>query len=82
MAEGLGKNAKPQSARILRTAPGSSQRTELPIDLKRVMEGRAEDVSLKANDVLLVPDNVPQKAAFRALEAMIQMATGVVIFRP
>ncbi len=82
MANGLGKNAKPQNAKILRTAPGSSQRTELPIDLKRIMEGRGEDVSLKANDVLLVPENVAQKAVFRTLEAMIQMATGVVIFRP
>ena len=81
MAEGLARTAKPSDAKILRTPPGSSQRIELPVNLKAVLAGRAEDVSLRANDILFVPDNTSKRAGVRALEAAIQMATGVVIWR-
>ena len=81
MAGGLARTAKPSDAKILRTPPGSSQRIELPVDLKTVMAGRSEDVSLRANDILFVPDNTSKRAGVRALEAAIQMATGVVIWR-
>jgi polysaccharide export outer membrane protein len=81
MAEGLGRTAKASGAKILRTPPGSSQRIELPVNLKEVLAGRAEDVSLRANDILFVPDNTSKRAGVRAIEAAIQAATGVVIWR-
>lgn len=80
MAEGLGRTAKPEGAKILRTLPGNSQRTELPVDLKRVLEGRAEDVGLRANDILFIPDSATKKVAVRTLEAVVQAATGVAIW--
>ncbi len=82
MAQGLAQTAKPQDAKILRTLPGNSERTEIPVDLKRVLEGRAEDVSLRANDILFVPDSTSKKVAVRALEAMVQTATGLAIWHP
>jgi polysaccharide export outer membrane protein len=81
MAEGLSQTAKPQDAKILRTLPGSAERKEIPVDLRRVLAGRAADVSLQANDILFVPDNTSKKVAVRTLEAMVQTATGVVIWR-
>jgi polysaccharide export outer membrane protein len=54
-AEGLEKTAKPQSAKILRTVVGSSTRSEIPVDLKKVLTGKASDVALQTNDILLVP---------------------------
>ena len=81
IAEGLARTAKPSDAKILRTPPGTSQRIELPVNLKEVLAGRAEDVSLRANDILFVPDNTPKRAGIRALEAALQTATGVVIWR-
>jgi hypothetical protein len=41
---------------IIRTLP-DSQRVEISLDLKRVMEGKEKDVALSSDDVLLVPAN-------------------------
>lgn len=81
LAEGLGSTPKPQDSKILRTMPGTSERKEIAVDLKKVMTGKAEDQALRANDILFVPDSTSKKAAGRALEAIIQTATGVVIWR-
>jgi polysaccharide export outer membrane protein len=81
MAEGLGITPKPQDSKILRTVPGSGGRREIPVDLKKVMTGKAEDMALRANDILFVPDSTSKKVAGRALEAVIQTATGIMIWR-
>ena len=80
MAEGLGPMPKAQDSKILRLVPGSDERKEIPVDLKKVMSGKAEDMALKANDILFVPDSTAKKVTARALEAVIQTATGVIIW--
>ena len=55
MAEGLEKTAKPESAKILRPVAGSSTRSEISVDLKKVLAGQAGDVALQTNDILFVP---------------------------
>jgi polysaccharide biosynthesis/export protein len=80
MAEGLGPMPKPQDSKILRLVPGSDERREIPVDLKKVMSGKAEDLALRANDILFVPDSTAKKVTARALEAVIQTATGVIIW--
>jgi polysaccharide export outer membrane protein len=81
LAEGLGPTPSPGDSRILRPAPGGAQRTEIPVDLKKILEGRAEDISLRPNDILFVPTSGSKRAAARALEAVIQAGTGVIIWR-
>src|SRR5579859_666334 len=76
MAEGLGPTPKAQDSKILRTVPGASERKEIPVDLKKVMTGKAEDQALRPNDILFVPDSTAKKAGIRAIEAAIQTATG------
>jgi hypothetical protein len=44
------------------------------------MTGKAEDLALRPNDILFVPDSTAKKAGIRAIEAAIQTATGVVIW--
>jgi polysaccharide export outer membrane protein len=80
-AEGLGPTPAPQSAKIVRIVPGTNERKEIPVDLKKVIAGTAEDVSMRPNDILVVPPSGPKKVAYRAIEAAIQTATGVVIWR-
>ena len=82
MAEGLGPMPKAQDSKILRTVPGSAERREIPVDLKKIMAGKTEDLALRANDILFVPDSTSKKVAARAIEAMVQAATGVVIWGP
>lgn len=81
LAGGLTQYAGPKNARILRVASPDGKRTEIPVDLRRVLDGRAEDVTLQPEDMLFVPDNVPKKVAVRAAEAAVQTISGVVIWR-
>lgn len=80
MAEGLGPAPKPQASKILRMVPGSNERKEIPVDVKKIMSGKGEDIALRANDILFIPDSMAKKAASRAAEAAVATATGVVIW--
>lgn len=81
LAEGLDRVASAKTARILRQSEGLTARTEIAIDLRKVLEGGAEDVALRANDILFVPVSKAKSVTVRSLEAAIQMGTGLVIFR-
>jgi polysaccharide biosynthesis/export protein len=80
MAEGLGPTPKPQEAKILRLLPGSNDRKEIPVDLRKIMAGKNEDLALRANDILFIPDSTAKKAAGKALDAVLGTASGVVIW--
>jgi polysaccharide export outer membrane protein len=81
LAEGLGPDAAPQKARILRpTAEDASKVTEIPVDIKQIFAGKAGDMQLYANDVLFVPNSLSKSSARRAAEAVLQAATGVAIY--
>ena len=81
MSEGLLHTAGPQKARILRAQSGQTQRQEIPVNLNHVLDGKAEDVMLRPDDILFVPNSKPKTAALRGVDAAVQMATGVVIWR-
>jgi polysaccharide export outer membrane protein len=82
LAEGLGTAPDTKHARIMRLNPGQDQRTEIPVDLKTILQGKGGDVQLQANDILFVPDNTGRKAALRIMEAAIQTGTGIAIYHP
>ena len=82
LAEGLDHDAAPRKARILRPSGGPSTKVdEIPVDIQKIFDGKAPDVQLYANDVLFVPDSISRSSAKRAAEAVLQVATGVVIYR-
>lgn len=80
LAEGLDKVAGAKHARILRQSAPGAERTEIPVDVQRILDGRGKDVSLEANDILFIPTNVAKSAALRALEAAVQTGTGLAIW--
>ncbi len=55
MAGGLGRTARPDKARIIRAVPGQPQPMEIAVNLKYVLDGKAEDLGLRPQDVLVVP---------------------------
>jgi polysaccharide export outer membrane protein len=81
LAGGVDTASAPEHTRILRAGLSSADRAEMPIDLKKIMEGKATDVALQPEDILFIPSSVPKKAAIRAIEAAIQVGTGIAIFR-
>jgi polysaccharide export outer membrane protein len=80
-AEGYGATPAPQDSKIIRLVPGSTERKEIPVDLRKIQAGKAEDIAMRPDDILVIPPSGPKKAAARAVEAAIQTATGIVIWR-
>lgn len=81
MAGGLGPMAAPQTARILRLRPNSPERKELAVDVRVILQGKAPDVALLADDILFIPNNTGKAVALRTIEAAVQIGTGIVIWR-
>jgi polysaccharide export outer membrane protein len=79
MAEGLDRTAASKKAKILRKH-GASGRVELPVDLERILSGRAPDIPLQAEDVLFVPNNTAKSVGMKTLDAIIQTTTGMAIY--
>ncbi len=82
LAEGLDHDAGAASAKILRLDEDGKSRTEIPVDVKKILAGKSPDVSLTANDVLFLPTSASKSAAIRVMEAAIQVGTGIAIYRP
>jgi polysaccharide export outer membrane protein len=55
LAGGLGRTAKPDKARIIRNVPGEPKPREVAVNLKQMLNGKAEDIRLQPQDVLVVP---------------------------
>ncbi len=84
MAEGLAPYAGKQ-AYIIRRDDRTGARHELPIELKKILERKAPDVPLLANDILYVPDNTGRRATVQALDRIAGFgaatASGILIWR-
>jgi polysaccharide export outer membrane protein len=80
LAEGLDPRAAASKARILRA--GQANTDQIPVDVKKILEGKAEDVVLRPNDILFIPNNAMKSVTMRTIEAAIQIGTGIAIFHP
>ncbi len=81
LAEGMDRAAAPQNARILRDTSGRADRQEIAVDVRKILAGQERDVPLRGNDILFIPNSAAKSAALRALEAAVQVGTGVAIYR-
>jgi polysaccharide export outer membrane protein len=52
---GLSPEANPSKALILRPIMDTNRKAEIPVDLKRIMSGQANDIPLLPNDVFVIP---------------------------
>lgn len=81
LAGGLMSTAKPGNAVILRQASGTQQRQQLPVDVKKILTLKSEDVPLRQNDILYVPDSAGKHALRRTAEVAVAIASGAAIIR-
>ncbi|MCU1286703.1 MAG: polysaccharide export protein [Acidobacteriales bacterium] len=79
LAEGLGRSAAPNGAKIIRKTPTGLE--EILVPLKKILEGKSPDVAMRGEDVLFVPASAGKNAARRTLEAVVQTATGLAVYR-
>lgn len=80
LAEGLKPTAVRDKVAVIRNDPAGGH-VKLPLNLKTILAGKAEDPVLQATDILFIPDSEGAKAFRRGIEAVLQTATGVVIYR-
>jgi len=73
LAEGLAPFAGKQAFIYRREASGS--KNEIPIELSRIMDRKAPDATLLANDVLYVPDNHGKRLGIAALEKLLMFGS-------
>lgn len=81
LAHGLGGYAKPDEAVIYRMNPKTGTREGIPVHIKQIQKNTSEDVDMKSNDILFVPDNLAAKIAVKAAEAAVSVGTGVLVYR-
>jgi polysaccharide export outer membrane protein len=75
LAGGTTRTAKLNSTRILHKGPTGM--IETTVQLKKILRAQAPDLSLQANDILVVPSSAGKILAGRTLEAAMQAATMV-----
>jgi polysaccharide export outer membrane protein len=82
LAEGLTSTSSKGHTRIIRTDPITGERSEIPIDLGKILAGKLPDMPLRASDIVFVPKSGAKAALYRGSEAAIATASGVIIFHP
>ncbi len=71
VAEGLLPFAAKQAFIFRKEASGS--KNEIPIEIGKIMERKAPDTILQANDVLYIPDNKGRRLGMAALEKVLML---------
>jgi polysaccharide biosynthesis/export protein len=79
LAEGVKSTASFDRAKLIRRSPDGV--TEIPINLKQILAGRSPDRTLQPEDIIFVPTSMTKSAARRTVDSIVQIATGVAIYR-
>ncbi len=81
LAHGLTGFAKADSAVIMRTNPATGNRDQIPVHIKAIENHKEDDVPMKSNDILYIPDSRGLKILARGTEAAIGIGSGIAIYR-
>lgn len=79
MAQGANTTAKLDNTILIRKTPEGRQ--EIPILLSKVMAAKSPDPQLQPDDIVFVPRSAAKAGFRRGLEAALQTATGIAIYR-
>jgi polysaccharide export outer membrane protein len=81
LAGGLGRTAKPQKARIIRSVPGELKPQEIAVNIKQIFNGKAEDIMLLPQDVLVVPTSSRKVFTTYSVPSLVSAAAYAAIYR-
>ena len=81
LAEGTTHTAAGGRTRIIRTDSATGERTELAVNLKKVLAGRSPDPVLRPRDIVFVPNSSSKAALFRSTQGIMATATAAAIYR-
>jgi polysaccharide export outer membrane protein len=81
LAHGLTPFAKSNDAVIMRNNLATGQKDNIPVHIKQIENRKTDDVPIKPNDILYVPDSAGKKALARGGEAALGIGTGAALYR-
>jgi polysaccharide export outer membrane protein len=81
LAHGLTVYSRSDDAVIMRSNPVTGQKDIIPVHIKQIENQKADDMAMKSNDILYIPDSVGRKILARSAEAAISIGSSVAIFR-
>jgi len=79
IAGGVNSTAAVNSSKLIRRTTNGREENTIP--LKKILAAKASDLRLQAEDIVFVPSSAAKGAGRRGLEAILQAATGVAIYR-
>jgi polysaccharide export outer membrane protein len=81
LAGGLARDANPTQAFVLRQISDTDRRAEIPLDIKRILAGKASDFPLLPNDLLYVPrTGILKRNAGRIVAIMIPLSLTFILY--
>jgi polysaccharide biosynthesis/export protein len=78
LAEGLTPTASGSHARIMRTDEATGTRTEIPIDLKKILAGGLTDPLLRPKDIVFVPNSTGKSVLYGSTQAVVSLSSAAV----
>ena len=78
LAEDTKKTARLDATVILRKDASGASR-EIPVNLKKILQRKAPDVAVLANDVIFIPDSLSKRALGRMGDTAIQVGTSLLL---
>jgi polysaccharide export outer membrane protein len=79
LAEGNLSTASLSKSLLIRTVNG--QRQAIPVNLKALLRNHGDDQRLQDNDILFIPDSATKEIMKSGIQGVIEIATGVSIYR-
>jgi polysaccharide export outer membrane protein len=79
LAQGAGTYASLNHSKLIHRASDGVHET--PIPLKKIIEGKAEDPKLQADDILFIPHNGSKEATSKGINSILQTVSGIAVYR-
>ena len=80
LAGGHSRWAKLDHAVIIRR-DNQGKQTETEVDLKKIIDFQAEDVQMRASDILYIPNNKTKAAVYQTLQTALGLGLAVAVYR-
>jgi polysaccharide biosynthesis/export protein len=81
MAEGLTRTAARSHARIMRTDEATGARTEIPINLDKILAGGLADPLLHPKDIVFIPNSTVKSALYGSTQGIVATIGTAAVYR-
>ncbi len=75
LAGGWNQTASLKGVRILR-ASGGAEREQIPADIKKIMDNKAQDIQMRPDDILYIPNSFGKTLALHSVDTLIGAGAG------